>query len=104
MNDNENHISNTHIVINSEGEIASSYRKMHLFDMDNKTTGVKLMESDYVLAGQKIEPPISTPIGKLGLSIVSFIQILYCSSLKKNYFYLTNNSAMICVFLSYPFH
>lgn len=56
--------------------------------MDNKTTGVRLMESDYVLAGQKIEPPITTPIGKLGLGIVSFIQIL-CSSGIKYYFYLT---------------
>lgn len=56
--------------------------------MDNKTTGVRLMESDYVLAGQKIEPPITTPIGKLGLSIVSFTQILYSLDIK-NYFYLT---------------
>lgn len=46
---------------------------MHLFDMDNKNTGVRLMESDYVLPGQKIEPPILTPVGKLALSIVSFI-------------------------------
>ncbi|KOX76521.1 Nitrilase like protein 1 [Melipona quadrifasciata] len=69
LDNDENHLSNTHIVINSEGEIVSSYRKIHLFDMDNKTTGVRLMESDYVLAGQMIEPPITTPIGKLGLSI-----------------------------------
>ncbi|XP_017794846.1 PREDICTED: nitrilase homolog 1 [Habropoda laboriosa] len=67
--DNESHISNTHIVINSEGEIVSTYRKMHLFDMDNKSTGVRLMESDYVTPGQKIESPIPTPIGKLALSI-----------------------------------
>lgn len=72
MDNNREHISNTHILINSEGEIVSTYRKIHLFDMDNKNTGVRLMESDYVLPGQKIEPPISTPIGKLALSIVSF--------------------------------
>ena len=65
--------------------------------MDNKTTGVRLMESDYVLAGQKIVPPITTPIGKLGLSIVSFIQILYFSGIK-NYFYLT-----IIIVLRYAF-
>lgn len=69
LNNSENRISNTHIVINSEGEIVSTYRKMHLFDMENKSTGVRLMESDYVLPGQKIEPPISTPVGKLALSI-----------------------------------
>lgn len=69
LDNNREHISNTHILINSEGEIVSTYRKIHLFDMDNKNTGVRLMESDYVLPGQKIEPPISTPIGKLALSI-----------------------------------
>lgn len=66
---NEKCISNTHIVINNKGIIAGVYRKMHLFDMDNKNTGVRLMESDYVLPGQKIESPIATPIGKLALSI-----------------------------------
>ncbi|XP_043786680.1 nitrilase and fragile histidine triad fusion protein NitFhit isoform X2 [Apis laboriosa] len=69
LDNNREHISNTHILINSEGEIVSTYRKIHLFDMDNKNTGVRLMESDYVLPGQKIESPISTPIGKLALSI-----------------------------------
>lgn len=73
--------------------------------MDNKTTGVRLMESDYVLAGQKIEPPISTPAGKLGLSIVSFLNfiILFFKS-KKLYFLNSNISVMICVFLNYLFH
>lgn len=69
LSNNETHISNTHVLIDSQGEIVGAYRKMHLFDMDNKSTGVRLMESDYVLPGQKIVPPISTPIGKLGLSI-----------------------------------
>ncbi|XP_076753858.1 ntrilase and fragile histidine triad fusion protein NitFhit [Xylocopa sonorina] len=69
LGDNGNRISNTHIVINSMGEIVGTYRKMHLFDMDNKTTGVRLMESDYVLPGKKIERPITTPCGKLALSI-----------------------------------
>ncbi|XP_076643415.1 ntrilase and fragile histidine triad fusion protein NitFhit [Halictus rubicundus] len=66
---NNERISNTHIVINSDGEIAGTYRKAHLFDMDNKSTGVRLMESDYVQPGDKIAPPVSTPIGKLGLGI-----------------------------------
>lgn len=42
--------------------------------MDNKDTGVRLMESDYVLKGEEISPPVSTPIGKLALSIVSLIK------------------------------
>lgn len=41
--------------------------------MENKNIGVRLMESDYVQAGERIEPPIPTPIGKLALSIVSFL-------------------------------
>lgn len=66
---NTDHISNTHVLINNKGEIVSTYRKIHLFDMENKNTGVRLMESDYVKHGDKIVPPVSTPVGKLALSI-----------------------------------
>lgn len=62
-------ISNTHVLINNKGEIISTYRKIHLFDMDNKNTGVRLKESDYVKPGNEIVPPVSTPAGKLALSI-----------------------------------
>ncbi|TGZ57544.1 deaminated glutathione amidase [Temnothorax longispinosus] len=62
-------IYNTHILINNEGQLVATYRKIHLFDMDNKDTGVRLMESDYVLKGTEIVPPVPTPIGKLALSI-----------------------------------
>lgn len=34
------------------------------------------MESDYVLPGQMILPPVRTPVGNLGLSIVSFFMCL----------------------------
>jgi len=34
------------------------------------------MESDYVLPGQMILPPVRTPVGNLGLSIVSFFYVL----------------------------
>lgn len=54
--------------------MVAAYRKIHLFDMDNKETGVRLMESDYVLKGMQIIPPLLTPIGKLALSIVSLIK------------------------------
>lgn len=69
--DDTQKIYNTHILINNEGQLISMYRKIHLFDMDNKDTGVRLMESDYVLKGTEIVPPVPTPIGKLALSIVS---------------------------------
>ncbi|XP_025996915.1 nitrilase and fragile histidine triad fusion protein NitFhit isoform X5 [Solenopsis invicta] len=62
-------IYNTHILINNEGQLIAAYRKVHLFDMDNRDTGVRLMESDYVLKGTEIVSPVPTPIGKLALSI-----------------------------------
>lgn len=49
----------------------SIYRKIHLFDMENKETGVRLMESDYVQRGTDIVAPVASPVGKIGLSIVS---------------------------------
>ncbi|XP_011061723.1 PREDICTED: nitrilase and fragile histidine triad fusion protein NitFhit isoform X5 [Acromyrmex echinatior] len=67
--DNVEKIYNTHVLINNEGELVAMYKKLHLFDMDNKDTGVRLMESDYVLKGIEIVPPVPTPIGKLALSI-----------------------------------
>lgn len=39
--------------------------------MDNKDTGVRLMESDYVEKGCEIVPPVASPVGKIGLSIVN---------------------------------
>lgn len=47
--------------------------------MDNKETAVRLMESDYVLKGDDIVPPICTPVGNLALSIVSFLIFLLIS-------------------------
>ncbi|XP_012216283.1 deaminated glutathione amidase isoform X1 [Linepithema humile] len=67
--DNTEKIYNTHILINNKGQLIATYRKIHLFDMDNKDTGVRLMESDYVLKGTEILSPVPTPIGKLALSI-----------------------------------
>jgi len=72
-------IYNTHIVINNTGKLVAAYRKLHLFDIDNKDTGLRLMESDYVLKGTEIVPPVCTPIGKLGLNIVSLIETSYIS-------------------------
>lgn len=80
--------------------MVAAYRKIHLFDMDNKDTGVRLMESDYVLKGTEIVPPVLTPIGKLALSIVSLKQIF--SSDTKHISMLNNDiSVMICDFPNY---
>ncbi|CAE1263837.1 NIT1 [Acanthosepion pharaonis] len=60
-------VKNTHVLIDSNGEIAGNYVKLHLFDVDLRET--KLHESDYTYPGQVITPPIESPVGKIGLSI-----------------------------------
>ncbi|GAB1597468.1 deaminated glutathione amidase-like isoform X1 [Argonauta hians] len=60
-------VKNTHIIINSDGQVARTYEKIHMFDVDIK--GLRLHESDYTTGGSRIEPPVSTPIGKVGLGI-----------------------------------
>jgi predicted amidohydrolase len=54
---------NTTLVINSEGEIVSTYRKTHLYD----AFGYK--ESDTIKAGDRFFEPIETPFGKIGLFV-----------------------------------
>ncbi|CAB4055221.1 NIT1 [Lepeophtheirus salmonis] len=48
---NDEMISNTHLIINSEGKLVSEYRKLHLFDV-NIPGRVSLQESKYVLPGK----------------------------------------------------
>jgi predicted amidohydrolase len=69
-------VHNSHVIIDSNGDIVAVYRKAHLFDLNMAEKGIRLMESDYVLPGQMILPPIKTPVGKLGLSVVSFQHLL----------------------------
>lgn len=60
-------IFNTHIIINSVGELAGVYRKLHLFDVD--TADFKFRESKIVAPGRGLAKPIETPIGKIGMQI-----------------------------------
>lgn len=62
---------NSHLLINSEGNICGQYNKTHLFDIELPAKKIKLKESDYIEKGSSITAPIDTPIGKIGLSIVS---------------------------------
>ncbi|KAK4337044.1 hypothetical protein RND71_043392 [Anisodus tanguticus] len=63
----ENKVSNAHIVINDKGEIVSIYRKLHLFNLD--VPGTRLVESEFSIGGNKVEAPVDTPAGKVGLGI-----------------------------------
>jgi predicted amidohydrolase len=58
-------VYNTHLVINGDGEIVESYRKLHLFDVHIEN-GPILMESNTTLAGNRIPTIVDTPVGKLG--------------------------------------
>ncbi|HEX9319453.1 MAG TPA: carbon-nitrogen hydrolase family protein [Nitrososphaeraceae archaeon] len=56
-------VSDTAVVISNSGEIISIYRKLHLYD----ALGFK--ESDKLVSGSKIEKPVKTGAGKIGLMI-----------------------------------
>ena len=62
---------NCHLIINPSGEIVESYHKVHLFDVDNPENKITLRESAAVIPGDRIAPPVETPLGKIGLGIVS---------------------------------
>ena len=57
---------NTSVLINKTGDIAGTYRKIHLFDIDLKN--VKILESDVIESGKEIAI-FDHEIGKTGLSI-----------------------------------
>lgn len=69
-------VFNTHIIINSNGELVTMYRKLHLFDVD--TPDFKFRESKIVSPGSGVVEPIETPIGKIGLQICYDIRFPEC--------------------------
>lgn len=66
--DTDRRISNSHVILDSEGHVVSVYRKTHLFDVDLQS-GVTLRESGFTVPGAEIVPPVSTPGGKVGLAV-----------------------------------
>ena len=51
-------MANSHVFIDISGRVKANYRKAHLFNVDIPDRGVRLKESDYVVAGQDIVDPI----------------------------------------------
>lgn len=60
------------MVINNEGEVAGIYHKLHLYDVDIPSKNIKACESSLIDAGKEILPPVESPVGNIGLAIVSF--------------------------------
>jgi predicted amidohydrolase/diadenosine tetraphosphate (Ap4A) HIT family hydrolase len=60
--------TNAHVVIDDKGQVASVYRKVHLFNLEIPGV-VRLIESEFSVAGDKVMEPVVTPVGKVGLGI-----------------------------------
>lgn len=70
---------NTAVVIDSDGNIVTSYRKTHMYD------AFAFRESDIITPGETLFEPIYTPFGKIGLFIcyeLRFPEIARYQSLK----------------------
>uniref|UniRef100_A0A8V5H595 Uncharacterized protein n=1 Tax=Melopsittacus undulatus TaxID=13146 RepID=A0A8V5H595_MELUD len=61
-------IYNCHVVLDSMGHLVAAYRKTHLCDVELEGR-VSMKESSFTNPGTEIVAPVSTPAGKLGLSI-----------------------------------
>ena len=63
----ESKVHNCHVLLDNNGEVKATYRKVHLFDVDIET--VRLQESSFTLAGSSLVSCENTPIGTIGLSV-----------------------------------
>lgn len=63
----DSHLCNTHVIIDDSGKIRSTYRKMHLFDVD-VPGGAVYKESSFTEGGKQIFA-VESPFGTLGLTV-----------------------------------
>ncbi|KAI9118798.1 hypothetical protein K1719_010243 [Acacia pycnantha] len=63
----DDHLCNTHVVVDDTGKIRSCYRKIHLFDVD-VPGGRVYKESSFTEAGKDVVA-LDSPIGRLGLTV-----------------------------------
>ncbi len=58
-------IANTHVIVDAQGAIVQTYRKLHLFDVD---VDGGYRESDSTLRGDRVVVARSTPVGDVGVT------------------------------------
>ncbi|XP_011627279.1 nitrilase-like protein 2 isoform X2 [Amborella trichopoda] len=63
----DKHLCNTHVLLDEAGNIISTYRKIHLFDVD-VPGGMVYKESDFTTPGDNIVV-VESPFGRLGLTV-----------------------------------
>lgn len=61
------HICNTHVLVDDSGNIRSTYRKIHMFDVD-VPGGMVYKESQFTVAGKDIVA-VDSPVGRLGVTV-----------------------------------
>ena len=64
---NTEKVCNTSLLVGSDGELLAHYRKLKLFDVD--LPGLRIKESDTIVAGDQPPPVVDTRLGRIGLSI-----------------------------------
>ncbi|XP_026427755.1 nitrilase-like protein 2 [Papaver somniferum] len=63
----DTHLCNAHVLIDDTGHLRSTYRKIHLFDVDIPG-GAVFKESSFTEAGKNIVV-VDSPVGRLGLTV-----------------------------------
>jgi predicted amidohydrolase len=76
-------VTTTMLIYNNHGELAASYDKLHMFDVDVEDNHRRYRESEIFQPGDQIQV-VSTPFGELGLSICYDIRFPHLYSALRN--------------------
>ncbi|SHO55609.1 carbon-nitrogen hydrolase family protein [Vibrio quintilis] len=76
-------VTTTMLVYNNDGELAASYDKLHMFDVDVDDGHRRYRESEIFQPGEQIQV-VSTPFGELGLSICYDVRFPHLYSALRN--------------------
>jgi predicted amidohydrolase len=60
-------VHNTSILLDKDGAVLATYRKLKLFDVD--LPGLTIRESDTIVPGDALPPVVNTAIGRVGMTI-----------------------------------